>query len=281
MPGISRRAFLAMSAAAAGGAWMAPSPKARAEDAFGGLRLGMASYTLRDYGREEAIAHTAELGLGWIELFGGHQEATEDEDAIAVLRAELVNHGVQMHAYWAGNLRDNEEQIRTLFEFAGRLSVPLLPGHAYPESLPILDELVKEYDIKVGLHNHGPDHLFDYADEMIEAAEPWDARIGYCLDTGHCMRSGEDPVEVVERLGDRLYGIHLKDQEHIGRDDPPQTILGEGALDLSAFCAALRQVGYDAPISIEYDKQVTIGEIRRGSANFAEAANEVRSTETE
>ena len=137
----------------------------------------------------------------------------------------------------------------------------------------MLEAFVTEYDIKAGIHNHGPGHLYDTVDDMLEAAEPWDERIGFCLDIGHCMRSGEDPVEAVGRLGERLYGIHLKDHEHIGRDDPPQTILGEGALDLPALCEALRAINYDAPIMVEYDKEVTVEEIRRGLANVAEAAN--------
>jgi len=243
-------------------------------DTYGGLRMGMASYSLRNYSLEEAIAHTADLGLHWIELFSGHQGVTADGEAITDLLTTLEDHGVELYAYWAGDFQEDEEQNRALFEFARRCGVSLLTGHPLPESLPMLEAFVTEYDIKVGVHNHGPDHLYDTVDDMLEAAEPWDERIGFCLDIGHCMRSGEDPVEAVGRLGDRLYGIHLKDHEHIGRDDPPQTIVGEGALDLPGLCEALRAINYDAPIMVEYDKEVTLEEIRQGLANVAEAATE-------
>lgn len=278
MIALSRRSFLATSAMAVSGALLSTPHRAAGEEqasiaAYGGFRMGMASYSLRSYGLGEAIAHTADLGLHWIELFGGHQGVTADGEAITDLLTTLEDHGVELYAYWAGDFREDEEQNRALFEFARRCGVSLLTGHPLPESLPMLEAFVTEYDIKVGVHNHGPGHLYDTVDDMLNAAEPWDERIGFCLDIGHCMRSGEDPVEAVGRLGDRLYGIHLKDHEHIGRDDPAQTIAGEGALDLPALCEALRAINYDAPIMVEYDKEVTVEEIRQGLANVADAAN--------
>jgi inosose dehydratase len=111
-------------------------------------------------------------------------------------------------------------------------------------------------------------------EDSLKAVEPWDKRIGFCPDTGHCMRSGDDPVEMVRRMGERLYGMHLKDHARIGRDNPPETILGEGAIDLEGICQAMREVKFDAPISLEYElnPRDPLDDIRQGLANFAAAA---------
>jgi inosose dehydratase len=128
--------------------------------------------------------------------------------------------------------------------------------------------------IKIGIHNHGPRHRYDRVEDSLEAVQRWDERIGFCPDTGHYMRSGEDPVKMVHQLKDRLYGMHLKDHDGIHRDGPPETILGEGAIDLEGLCEAIREVGFNEPISLEYElnPQDPIDDIRQGLDNFAKAA---------
>ena len=110
---------------------------------------------------------------------------------------------------------------------------------------------------------------------MITATAPWDWRIGYCLDTGHLMRSGEDPVDAVRRLGTRLHGIHLREHVAIRREARrEETIVGEGAMDLEGFCHALREVNFVGPLVLEiyYDRTEPIEPIRQSLANFAEVA---------
>ncbi len=83
----------------------------------------------------------------------------------------------------------------------------------------------------------------------------------------------ENPVDMVLQMKERLYGMHLKDHTHIGRDDPRETILGEGAIDLPGLCAALRKTGFDEPISLEFEFGSPMEGIRKGLFNFAAAAN--------
>src|SRR5690606_25447293 len=134
---------------------------------------------------------------------------------------------------------------------ARRAGVTLLVGQPSPESFPALDALVKEFDIRIGIHNYGPGRQYDRAEDAIKAAAPWGWRIGYCLDTGHCMRSGQDPVDVVRRIGTRLDGLHRREHEWLTLGQPRETVIGGGALDLRAFCRALRDVRFDGPVSFE------------------------------
>ncbi len=283
MSPITRRELLAGGAAAflslsgVGGrvrrAQASPERTASVEK-YGGFKMGLQSYSLRHFSLEQTIQHVARLGLHWVEFFPGHYPVTDDESRIAQVAALLEPHDMHLPVHGVHRFGGDESHNRRIFQFAKLAGIPLLSAHPSSDSFPILDQLVKEFDIKIGIHNHGPGHAYDRIEDSLKAVEPWDRRIGFCPDTGHCMRSGEDPVEMVRRMGERLYGMHLKDHSHIGRDGPPETILGEGALDLQGFCQAMREVEFDAPISLEYElnPQNPLDDIRQGLENFAAAA---------
>lgn len=242
---------------------------------YGGFKMGLQSFSLRHFNLEQTIDHTADLGLHWIEFYSHHYSPTTDAARIEYVASLLARHKIHLSVHGVHAFGADEQQNRSIFEFAKLAGIPVLSADPAPESFPILDRLVKEYDIKIGIHNHGPGHRYDRIADSLDAVEAWDARIGFCPDTGHCMRSGEDPVDMVRRMGHRLYGMHLKDHMRIARDNPPETILGEGALDLVGICQAMREVEFNAPISLEYElnHQNPVPDIRRGLANFAAAAN--------
>ena len=251
------------------------SPRRAASiEKYGGFKMGLQSYSLRHFNLEQTIEHLADLGLHWIEFYPGHYPVTHDESRIAQVASLLEPHDIHLPVHGVHNFDGDEARNRRIFEFAKLAGIPLLSAHPSPDSFPILDKLVKEFDIKIGIHNHGPGHTYDRIEDSLKAVEPWDRRIGFCPDTGHCMRSGEDPVEMVRRMGERLYGMHLKDHTHIGRDNPAETILGEGAIDLEGMCQTLREVEFDAPISLEYElnPRDPLDDIRQGLANFAAVA---------
>lgn len=284
MAKVSRRNFIATGAAAAGAVWLARPVLAQADkeasrEEYGGFKMSLQTNILNQYTQDldEIIELTADFGLYWIEFANWHYEATDDEDRIEEVQAKLEPHEMQMESYFLGDITgDDEAAHRANFEFARRNGASVLVGQPAEETFPILDQLVREYDdMRVAIHNYGPGAQYDYVEDMIVAAAPWDWRIGYCLDTGHLMRTGEDPVEAVRRLGTRLHGIHLREHESITRqEDLPETIVGEGALDLEAFCRALRDVNFVGPLTLEmyYDPADPVEPIRQSLANFAEVA---------
>ncbi len=281
---LSRRQFVAAGAAAAAGPWLhgrtagAENDKKQASMAkYGGFRVGLQSNVLSAFSPElePMLGYIAELGLHWVEFAHWHYEVTDDADRIAEVQALLARHHIDMEAYFLGEIEADPERLRQTFEFARKHGVSVLVGQPTEEAFPLLDALVKEFEIKVAIHNYGPGHRFDRITDLLLAAAPWDWRIGYCLDTGHAMRSGEPPVDAVRRLGSRLYGIHLREQAAVQRDpQPPETIIGRGALDLQAFCRALREVGFSGPLSLEvyYNRKAPMEPLRSGLANLAAAA---------
>lgn len=243
-------------------------------DRFHGFQMGIQSYSLRHFGMADVIEHVAGLRLGWVEFYPGHFAVTGDTDEVDAVKGQLAPHGIGLPVHGVHGFGGDEEENRRIFEFAKLAGIPLLSADPSPEAFPILHDLVQEFDIKIGIHNHGPGSRYDRISDSLEAVEEWDERIGFCPDTGHYMRSGEDPVEMVGLMKDRLHGIHLKDHDGIHRESPPETILGDGTLDLEAFCRALRDIGFSNPISLEYElnPEDPIDDIRRGLDNFAKAA---------
>jgi inosose dehydratase len=282
MRSVTRRQFLATGAAATGALWLASPCAAQADDQalttpYGGFRVGLQSNVLNVFSPqlEPMVGHIAELGLHWVEFAHWHYEVTEDPARIAEVQALLARHHVRMEAYFLGEIQADAGQLRRTFEFARRNRVSVLVGQPTREAFPLLDALVKEFDIKVAVHNYGPGHRFDRIEDLVKAVGPWDKRIGYCLDTGHAMRSGEPPVEAVRTLGSRLHGVHLREHAAVRRDPQlPESIIGEGALDLISLCRAMRDVGFSGPLSLEiyYNPKQPLEPLRRSLANLAKAA---------
>src|SRR5690606_2146319 len=77
---------------------------------------------------------------------------------------------------------------------------------------------------------------------------------GACVDTGHVLRSNEDPIRWIEELGPRVFAVHIKDvKEKIGRT--PNVVIGQGHLDVVGAFKALKKINFpdDGTISLEYE----------------------------
>ncbi|HSY19218.1 MAG TPA: sugar phosphate isomerase/epimerase, partial [Candidatus Acidoferrales bacterium] len=125
------------------------------------------------------------------------------------------------------------------------------------DSLPLLDKLVKEYDLKVAIHNHGPTEALATGMDVWKAVQPFDQRIGLCLDVGHGFRAGENAAETIRQCNARIYEVHLRDTAEAGgtMKDPQPVIIGHGLLDFHSIIAALVEVKYLFQAEFEYEKK--------------------------
>jgi inosose dehydratase len=122
------------------------------------------------------------------------------------------------------------------------------------ELLGLVEKKVKEYDIKVAIHNHGPDNkLFPSPASAYEKIKDLDKRIGLCIDVGHTQRSGIDPSDAVEKFADRLLDLHLKD-ESSATAEGTTVEMGRGVIDLVKLMRTLEKVGYSNIAAFEYEK---------------------------
>jgi sugar phosphate isomerase/epimerase len=150
-------------------------------------------------------------------------------------------------------MQNDEKNIRQAFEYAKDCAMPTIVCSPHPDSMPILDRMVKEYDIKLAIHNHGPeDKRFPSPYDVMKVAQGFDKRIGLCIDVGHTARAKVDPAEAIIKCKERLYDLHFKD---INSTEPNgQTIeAGRGVLDLPSIVQSLRKIRYNGMVSIEFE----------------------------
>ena len=278
MPSISRRDFL--RSVAAGGAALAvagQSSLALAADDWGGFKMGLQSYTLREYDTAAALEQTVKFGLHYWESFAKHFPISTLPKTTEAYKKQLSDAGVQMLAFGVVGFDTNETKAREIFDFAksmGMMSISADPNQD-KETFDLLDKLVAEYDIAIGIHNHGPFARYNKADDVLKWVKDRHPKIGACVDTGHYLRSDENIVEVIEKFGSRIFGVHFKDvrtirdaaeKEKLLKELTPGrakelekegkifTILGEGELDVVGCLKALKKLNYQYGVSLEYEE---------------------------
>ncbi len=242
-------ATLGLAAAATGLGGMTRGAFAADEASdYGPFRAGIQSFSLRGFDLHEALHKTKELGLHFWESFPKHippDVAKADE-----YRSEAKHHGVTVVGYGVIAFTKDHDANRKSFEFGKAMGLEYLSAAPSADSFDSLDKLVEEYDIAVGIHNHGPGDPFAKIDTIAEAIKNHHEKIGCCIDTGHFLRSKEDPVRAAETFGKRIYGVHLKDV----KNTDTFTILGQGDLRLVDFLKTLKRLGYKHNLALEYEE---------------------------
>jgi sugar phosphate isomerase/epimerase len=258
----SRRRFLALSAAAAAGAAWFDAPRilaaaglADANDPFGGFPVGVQSYSLRNFNTEEAIRHLQGMGVHYAEFYSKHLDPKATDARIAEVQGLLKAAEIKLAGHGVHGFSKDHEANKRLFEFARKIGIRVLTADPTPDSFDSLEKLVAEYDVRIAIHNHGPGARYDKLASVTKAVSGRDTRIGACVDCGHYLRSGEDPVKCVMELGERVYGVHIKDEKETNTPKSANVVIGKGHLDVVGLFKALRQVKFpaDGALSLEYE----------------------------
>jgi len=255
----SRRRYLAVSSGGIAG-WLAAPRIALAadeKDEWGGFPIGVQTISLRKYALPEVLRHLQGLGVKHVEFSAGsHLPASASDEQISEARSLAAKAGLKVTAQGVNRFSQDHATNQRIFEFAKKLGIRTMTANPQPDAQTFasLDKLVAEYDIRLAIHNHGPGTLYDKLDDVVRAIQGHDKRIGACVDCGHFLSSGEDPVQCVLKLGDRVHGVHLKDHAEVGKKSP-NVILGRGHLDVVQLFRALRQIAFpaDGALSLEYE----------------------------
>jgi inosose dehydratase len=259
---LSRRDMLKGTAAGAAAVvcgWNGASAAQSAKDPYLGLKMGIQSYSLRGYKTPEALRHTKEFGLKYWEAFPLHLPLSTLPKKIAEYKALLDESGIRLMAYGVLDFNSNETDARGKFDFAKAMGMSALSANPRKDkqTFDLLDKLVAEYGIPIAIHNHGPRARYSKIKDVLEVVKDRHPKIGACVDTGHYLHSDENPVEALERLSDRLYGVHLKDVRTFTRDGRRRkvfTILGQGDLDIPGCLKVLKRIDYRNCLSLEYEE---------------------------
>ncbi|HEU5079054.1 MAG TPA: sugar phosphate isomerase/epimerase [Opitutaceae bacterium] len=218
------------------------------------LKLGIASISLKNLSLDAVIATLHRLGLEYVSLYRTHAPWGGDVDACRVAGEKLRAARIHLMATGVVNLPNDEAVVRKAFETAKAAQLPVMTCRPNRDAFPLIERFVKEYNIRLAIHNHGPeDKLYPTPKEAWDAAEKYDERIGLCIDVGHTSRTAMDPVEAIEKYTSRLYDLHIKDTvAPIGAEDIPVE-LGRGRMKVAAILQALIKVKYAGQVGVEYE----------------------------
>ena len=251
-----KAAAMAAAAPLAPGAWGAAAVAAegRSPDPWRGFKAGVASYTLRKFPLEGAIRSIQRVGLRYVSIKDFHLPLNSTPEQRRSVATRFKEAGITPLSCGNITMENDAANVRRAFEYARDVGLPTIVCSPHPDSMPILDAMVKEFDIRLAIHNHGPeDKRFPSPYDVWKAVERYDRRIGLCIDVGHTARAKVDPAEAIRRCRERLYDLHIKDIDSTAPDG--KTVEGgRGVLDLGSVLRALLQVGYPHLLSFEYEK---------------------------
>jgi inosose dehydratase len=227
---------------------------ATAADPWRGLKPGVASYTLRKLPLDAAIVAIKRVGLSYVSIKDFHLKLDSTAEERKAVAAKFKEAGITPLSCGNITMQNDEADVRRAFTYARDAGLPTIVCSPHPDSMPLLDKMVKEFDIKLAIHNHGPeDKRFPSPHDVWKAVEKYDRRIGFCIDVGHTARAKVDPAAAIRQYRERLYDLHIKDIDSTAPDG--HTIeAGRGVLDLRAVVAALLEVRYPHLVSFEYEK---------------------------
>ena len=265
--GFFRQAGFGLAAAAGAPALFAGDARAAAaggaKDTF---RVGLAGYTFNKFKLDQALEMVKKVDVHFLCIKDFHLPFTSTPEEIAAFHAKCASFDVT--GYGVGPIyMDGEKAIDDAFEYAKRVGVKLIVGvpHATvdkkkvesAELIKYVEGKVKAYDMKYAIHNHGPDGLpYANAEAIMGYIGNLDPRIGICLDIGHNLRSGADPVADMEKYADRVHDIHIKNVNAASKDGKGVE-MPRGLIDIPAFVRVLRKVKYSGVCSLEYEKDMT------------------------
>lgn len=217
------------------------------------FHLGMAGFTFVKFDLETTLKTLQRLDIHYLCIKDFHLPYDCTDEQIKELHAKCASYNVTGYAVGPINMK-TEAEVDHAFNYARRVGVKTMVGVPTYELLPYVDKKVKEYDFHYAIHLHGPDlPVFPNARDVWEHTKGLDPRIGMCLDIGHDMRSGDDPVADLKKYHTRVFDMHIKDVTDSTKAGHSIEI-GRGKIDFQALVRMMRKVNYTGMCSLEYEK---------------------------
>jgi sugar phosphate isomerase/epimerase len=217
----------------------------------------------------EAIEKTAAAGGKTIEFFPGQKFGSEkdapkfDQSSTPEMRGKvkdaLKKAGLTPVGFGVvGGLGKDEASARTVFEFCKDMGIGIVVAEPAETGYDIIEKLVKEFDIKMAIHNHPKrplDRNYKYWDpeyvmSMVKGRDP---RMGACADIGHFVRSGIKPIDAIRILKGRIFDSHVKDLVEFGNPKAHDVPYGQGISGIAEVLNEYKAIGFEGPIDVEYE----------------------------
>jgi inosose dehydratase len=223
------------------------------QETFHGLKVGMTSYTLRKFSLDQVIVMTIQARLKYLNLKDVHLPLTSTPAECAAAARKIKDAGLVLMGGGVIYLKNNANEVRKIFEYARNAGMPIIVCSPDPDALDLVEEMTRQYDLRIAIHNHGPtDKKYPSPLDVLKMVEHRDSRMGICMDVGHTVRIGEDPVQVISQCATRLYDFHIKDVTQAnakGRDIE----VGQGVIDIVGVLKALVAMKFSGHVGLEYE----------------------------
>jgi sugar phosphate isomerase/epimerase len=220
------------------------------------FKVSIAGYSFVNFDLEQSLKMMQRMDVHYLCIKDFHLPLNSNEEQIAAFHAKLKEANVT--GYGVGPIyMNNEGEVDRAFEYAKKVGVNIIVGVPLHELLPYIDKKVKEYDMKYAIHLHGPDMPNKYpdADDVWNYVKDLDPRMGMCLDIGHDMRNGKDPIADLKKYHSRVFDIHIKNVTAASKAGSTCE-MGRGVIDIPAFVRMLQEVEYSGACSLEFEKDM-------------------------
>ncbi len=251
----SRRTFLGAAAGiAALSAAGVESASAHIEPTPWGIKLGVATYSFRAFDRAKTIEMIKALQTPWVSIKDVHLSQKGTPEEIRAGAKEFTDAGLRIMSGGNIDLKENDiEGLRKHFEYAKNAGMPMMVCAPTHDNIKLIESLVKEYNIKIAIHNHGPeDKQYPTPQSVLEVVRGLDPRCGLCMDVGHSARTGVDVVKTIAEAGPRLLDMHVKDLRNLSQKDS-QCDVGDGEMPFPAIFKQLKKMNYQGCVNLEYE----------------------------
>lgn len=261
----SRRSFLKAGLAGAflaatGQSCSAPAPAPQEEKSAvepnNPFHLSCAGYTFAKFDLETTLKTLQKLDIHYLCIKDFHLPLDSTDEQIKAFHDKCASYGVTGYGVGPIYMNDAAETDRA-FAYARKVGVKVLVGVPMYDIMDYVSKKLDEYpEINYAIHLHGPDiDRFQDATVIWDKVKDLNPRFGMCLDIGHDLRNGADPVYDLERYASRVFDMHIKDVT--GNTKEGHAIeMGRGKIDFPALVRMMRKVNYTGMCSLEYEKDM-------------------------
>lgn len=226
-----------------------------AEKQENALPLGIAGYTFAKFDLEKSVAMMQRIAVTNLSLKEFHLPINSNDEKIKSVMSQFASAGINVYAVGVIYMK-TKQAVDEAFAYAKKAEVRLIVGVPNYDLLDYTEQKVKETDIKIAIHNHGPeDALYPGPGHVYDRIKTSDQRMGLCLDIGHAVRAGTDLEKAITEYRDRIFDLHIKDVTVAAKEGKAVEI-GRGVIDFHAVVKALRKNNFTGMSSIEFEKDM-------------------------
>ena len=263
-PSVSRRSFVGLAASAsvcvsfAGQSSSAQGQTSGSADlTWQGLKVGLASYSFNKLPLDAAIKGIRRVGVTYVSIKEAHLPLKSTAVERKAVAQKFRDAGITPLSCGVIGMTDDESQLRNAFEYARDAGIPTIVCKPTHQSLPVLDKLVKEFDLRLAISQSRARRqgLAIAAGTFGPPSRNMTNGSASASTWATTARCGVDPAQALRTCAGRLYDVHFKDLARKGPKSPGAEV-GRGVLDVRGMLKALLDIGYKHLVGLEYEKDM-------------------------